>query len=315
LLEKPKILLHDPSTNCLQKPFITVGIPAFNEEQSIAKIVLQAQKFSDKVIVCDDGSTDMTAEIAQRLGAEVVKHKKNLGYGAALKSLFNKALEFCTDILVTLDGDGQHTASEIPTVIEPIINGSSDVVISSRFIDKKGAAEMPRYRKIGAKLITKLFNGSSKKGISDSQSGFRAYSREALERLSISEVGMAASIQILLEASRNNLRISEVAGTCKYKVDNVLTSKENPLTQGFGIISSIIKFVVEERPLIVLGCPGIASLIIGTFFGVWLLNIYGSAHHIVTNMALASIGFLFLGCFLISTSITLYAISRISKTK
>ena len=310
--ESNKILESNAAAVEFQKPFVAVGIPAYNEEHSIAGIIIEAQKYADAVIVCDDGSTDLTAQIAQRLGADVVSHKQNSGYGTAIKSLFCRALEFGADVLVTLDGDGQHTATEIPQVIKPIIQGNADVVIGSRFIDKKGTGEMPFYRQVGAKVVTKMVNGSAKNGVSDSQSGFRAYNRQALERLCVSEAGMGASVQILLEASKQNLRISEVPSTCKYKNGDVSTSTENPVTHGVGLVMSIVKLVVEERPLMFLGLPGITSLIMGIFFGVWMMNLYVAEGRIVTNIALASIGFLFLGCFMISTAITLYAITRIS---
>ncbi len=297
----------------LQKPHVAVGIPAFNEERSIARIIIEAQKHVDTVIVCDDGSTDLTAQIAERLGADVVRHDGNCGYGAAIKSLFKRALEFGADVLVTLDGDGQHDASEIPQVIVPIIEGDTDVVIGSRFIDAKGSVEMPFYRKVGVKLITKMVNGSSKHGVSDSQSGFRAYNRQALECLSVSELGMGASVQILLQASKHNLKISEVPSTCKYQTGDISTSTENPITHGANLVMSLVRLVVEDRPLPLLGLPGVTSLIIGALFGVWMIQLYVISHEITTNIALASIAFLLIGFFLVSTSITLYAIGRISR--
>ena len=180
--ESKRILENDSVDVEAQKPFVAVGIPAYNEEHSIAGIIVEAQKHADAVIVCDDGSTDLTAQIAQRLGADVVSHKQNSGYGVALKSLFCRALDFGADVLVTLDGDGQHTASEIPQVINPIIESKADVVIGSRFIDERGTVEMPFYRQVGAKLVTKMVNGSVKKGVSDSQSGFRAYNKKAYSK-------------------------------------------------------------------------------------------------------------------------------------
>ena len=272
LAEESNRILESTASVEYQKPFVAVGIPAYNEEHSIAGIIIEAQKYADAVIVCDDGSTDLTAQIAQRLGADVVSHERNSGYGTAIKSLFCRALEFGADVLVTLDGDGQHSACEIPQVIKPIVEGNADVVIGSRFIDKKGTDEMPFYRQIGAKVVTKMVNGSAKNGVSDSQSGFRAYNRQALERLCVSEAGMGASVQILLEASKHNLRISEVPSTCKYKNGDVSTSTENPVTHGVGLVMSIVKLVVEERPLMFLGLPGITSLIMGIFFGVWMMN-------------------------------------------
>ena len=104
-----------------------------------------------------------------------------LGYGAALQSLFKKARELNADVLVTLDGDGQHDPDEIQQLIKPILTGDAEVALGSRFMGEKGTADMPFYRKMGIKVVTKLANGSGKNGVSDAQSGFRAYGKHALE--------------------------------------------------------------------------------------------------------------------------------------
>ncbi|MGB9774852.1 MAG: glycosyltransferase family 2 protein, partial [Bacteroidota bacterium] len=154
------------------KPFVVAGIPAFNEERTIASVVLKAQRYVDKVVVCDDGSTDMTGEIAERLGAEVIRHERNLGYGAAIGSLFRRARELSADVLVTLDADGQHNPAEIPRVVKPVVDCEADVVIGSRFVDERFSSVMPWYRRAGVQFITKLVNGSAKHGVKDAQSGF-----------------------------------------------------------------------------------------------------------------------------------------------
>jgi glycosyltransferase involved in cell wall biosynthesis len=295
------------------KPFIVIGIPAFNEELTIGRVVLEAQKYAGKVVVCDDGSTDYTAKIAESLGADVVRHEKNSGYGASIKSLFLRAQELNADVFVTLDADGQHEPNEIPIVINPIVEGAADVVIASRFVHKKGTSEMPLYRQLGAKLITKMVNGSAKNGVTDSQSGFRAYSHQALDRLSFFEDGMGASVEILLKASKADLRIVEVPSTCKYNTGKVDTSSEHPLTHGMGVVFSLIRLIVEERPLLFLGVPSLFFLLAGVGFGIWMLQTYAVQHTIETNIALASIGFILIGFFLLSTSITLYAIARMSE--
>jgi glycosyltransferase involved in cell wall biosynthesis len=295
------------------KPFVVVGIPAFNEATMIAHVVLEAQKYADAIVVCDDGSSDMTGAIAKRFGADVVRHRRNLGYGASIKSLFKRARELNADVLVTLDADGQHNPEEIPIVVKPIAQGMADLVIGSRFIETHGTKEMPFYRRFGAKLITKLVNGSSKNGISDAQSGFRAYNRQALEHLSPFEAGMGASVEILLKANKHDLKICEVPSSCKYRNGDVATSTEHPVTHGIGVIMSIIRFIVDEKPLIVLGIPGLLFLFAGLCFGFWMLQIYATAHYIVTNIALASISFVLIGLFMLSTAITLYAIKRIAK--
>jgi glycosyltransferase involved in cell wall biosynthesis len=308
-----EIEAFEMDSSAKMKPFIVVGIPAFNEEQTIARVVLEAQKFADKVVVCDDGSTDHTAKIAECLGADVVKHEKNGGYGASIKSLFLRAHELGADVFVTLDADGQHEPSEIPIVIKPIVEGTADVVIGSRFINNNGTAEMPLYRQLGAKLITKMVNGSAKNGVTDSQSGFRAYSHQAIEHLSFFEDGMGASVEILLNASKTDLRIVEVPSTCKYHTGTGNTSSKDPVTHGMGVVFSLIRLIVEERPLLLLGVPSLVFLLFGLGFGLWMLQIYAIEHVIETNIALASFGFILIGFFMLSTAITLYAIARISE--
>jgi glycosyltransferase involved in cell wall biosynthesis len=298
----------------LQTPLIIVGIPAFNEEKTIARVVLGAQKHAHIVIVCDDGSSDLTGEIALRLGAVVVRHERNLGYGAALQSLFKRAKELNADVLVTLDSDGQHDPAQIPILVKPIENGIAEVVLGSRFKDKNGTAEMPAYRQLGVKVITKLSNGSGKNGVSDAQSGFRAYSKLAIEQLgAISENGMSASIELLRAINKSGLSVCEVPISCKYGDSvGVETSTKHPVRHGVGLIMSLVRLVVEDRPLVLLGIPGITALAMGVWFGVWMMNLYVTESRIVTNVALASIGFLLLGCFMVSTAITLYAITRLS---
>jgi glycosyltransferase involved in cell wall biosynthesis len=294
------------------KPLVVVGIPAFNEEQTIARVVLEAQRFADKVIVCDDGSTDHTGRIAKCLGAEVLRHEENRGYGASVKSLFERAHCLDAGVFVTLDADGQHEPKEIPSVIKPVLDGSADIVIGSRFVGKNGTVEMPLYRQFGAKLITKMVNGSSKNGITDSQSGFRAYSASALDKLSFFEAGMGASVEILLRASKTNLRIVEVPSTCRYNTGDA-TSSENAFAHGIGVMWSLMRLIVEERPLFMLGVPSLVFLLAGVGFGMWMLQNYAVTHFIETNIALASISFILIGFFLLSTAITLYAIARMSE--
>lgn len=317
LVNDSNLVLIDSVVTDLDKPLIVIGIPAFNEEKTIARVVLEAQKYADVVVVCDDGSGDLTGEIAERLGAMVVRHKRNRGYGAALQTLFKQARELDADVLVTLDSDGQHDPAQIPLLVEPIRQRIAEVVLGSRFIDKKGTANMPVYRQLGVKVITKLSNGSNKNGVSDAQSGFRAYSKLAMDRMEvISEDGMSASIELLRVVHKSGLKVCEVPISCKYSDEvGVKTSTENAVTHGLGLLMSLIKLIIEERPLPFLGVPGIMSIALGTLFGVWMMEIYAVTHNIVTNIALASISFILIGFFMLSTAITLYAIARIPKNK
>lgn len=289
---------------------VMVGIPAFNEEKAIAKIVMKAKEYADKVVVCDDGSSDFTGPIAEALGAEVIRHEENYGYGVALQSLFDRARDLGADALVTLDADDQHRPEEIPSLVKPVLQGEADVTIGSRFIRSKSKCAggvKPWYRRLGIRLITKVSNAASKLSLEDAQSGFRAYNRQALNTLFILEEDMGASVEILLNAGKHDLRVKEVPATCNY--DGVKSSK-NPVRHGAGVLMSILKLVVEDKPLLFLGIPGVVLLLVGALFGVWMLQLYAIEGRILTNIALASIAFTLIGLFSIFTAITLYAITR-----
>ena len=129
-----------------------IGIPAYNEDKNIASILIKLKNISEHIIVCDDGSSDLTSEIAEKLGAIVVKHTKNLGYGAAIKTIFLKAQEINADALVTFDADGQHRIEDIDKILVPIKNNKADIVIGSRFLNDE--QKISKYRKIGIKTIT-----------------------------------------------------------------------------------------------------------------------------------------------------------------
>ena len=187
---------------------ITIGIPAYNEEENIGEVITKLKEITDSIIVCDDGSTDLTRQISEKLGVTVIQHEKNMGYGAAINSIFKKCIEINSDILVTFDADGQHRVEDVERILEPIIDKDADVVIGSRFLQEE--SEIPNYRKVGIKIITKVTNASLKDSLTDSQSGFRAYSKSVLNNITPSEFGMGISTEILIKASKNNLRITEV---------------------------------------------------------------------------------------------------------
>jgi glycosyltransferase involved in cell wall biosynthesis len=294
------------------KPFIVVGVPAFNEEKTIAKIVLEAQKYADRVVVCDDGSTDLTGVIAERLGATVVRHERNLGKGKALKTLFAEIAKLNPDVVVTLDADGQHEPREIPILIKPIVCGESDVVIGNRY-GKDLSLAAPLYRRAGLSIINWFNRSVNKLNVRDTQNGFRAYSLRALKIIAMHESeDYSVESEHLILANKAGLKIREVPVHVNYPSQE-RTSKKSALSHGLSVIGFILRMVVEERPLLLLGVPGTLSLVVGTLFGVWMLQIYGLEHRIVTNVALASIAFILIGLFFTFTAITLYAISRVAQ--
>jgi len=289
---------------------IVIGIPAYNEEKNIGSIILKLKQKYDKIIVCDDGSTDMTSSISTTLGAVVVKHKKNQGYGAAIRTIFDEFKKTDSDILVTFDADGQHKISEIESMVKPILENTADIVIGSRFLGK--TIDLPKYRKIGIKTITGLTNAITGTKISDSQSGFRAYSKKTLNQISLIESGMGISTEILIKSSKKNMRIFEVPITILY---SETTHSQEPISHGTSVIMSTIKHVVIERPLLYYGLTGLCFLILGLFFGAWTLQIYSTEKVVMTNMALMSIGGVILGTILLISATILYSIVNVVKEK
>jgi glycosyltransferase involved in cell wall biosynthesis len=289
---------------------IVIGIPAYNEEKNIAAILVKLKKISQDIIVCDDGSNDLTADIGVEMGAIVIQHKRNLGYGAGIRSIFLKAKEISADVLVTFDADGQHKVEDINSVLKPIIKNEADIVIGSRFLSNE--TKIPKYRKIGIKTITSITNSSIGEKLSDSQSGFRAYNKKTLEKVNPSESGMGVSTEILIKASKEKLKIVETPIVVSYEGD---TSTHNPVSHGVSVILSTMKFTSIERPLTFYGIPGIILFSIGLFFIVWTLQIFSETRQIVTNITLIGVGSIMIGVFLLMTSIILYSIVSVVREK
>jgi len=281
-----------------------VGIPAFNEEKNIAAIITKLADITDTIIVCNDGSSDLTSDIAEKMGAFVINHEKNLGYGAAIRSIFLKAKELDGDILVTFDADGQHRIEDIEKVTKPIIDQEADLVIGSRFLDES-EKEVPRYRKVGIKVITKITNASIKKQLTDSQSGFRAYSKKVLAELNPSELGMGISTEILIKASSKNFRITEVPIKILYAGD---TSTHNPVSHGSSVILSTIKYTSIEHPLKFYGIPSMILFIIGISFTYLSAEYYAEIGRLNTNLTIIAAGTVLIAVVLLITSILLYSL-------
>ncbi|MGC9069381.1 MAG: glycosyltransferase family 2 protein [Thermoprotei archaeon] len=275
-------------------------LPAFNEEETIAKVILKTQKYVDKVIVVDDGSSDMTAAISEKLGALVVRHNENLGKGAAIKTGFEVAKSLNCNIVVTLDADGQHDPDDIPHIIEPLLKDEADIVIGSR-----NKSSIPFHRKLGNKLLNSITNIASGTTISDTQSGFRAYSRKALEILEIKDHGIGIESQLIIDAMEKKLRIKEVPINVKY---GKKTSTYNFFRHGTYVILVILRAVIEKSPLLYLGVPGVIIVFIGLILALQLLHLYNTTRYFSIPIALLALGGILLGIILIVSAMLLYAI-------
>lgn len=290
---------------------IVIGIPAYNEEKNIGKIIVGLEKIADEIIVCDDGSSDLTSEISKKMGVIVVNHSKNLGYGAGIRSIFLKAREIEADVLITFDADGQHRIDDIQQVIDPILNNESDIVIGSRFLSE-GEKNIPKYRKAGIKTITSVTNSAIESKVTDSQSGFRSYSKKVLTEIIPSEYGMGVSTEILIKADKKDFRIKEVPIVVLYEGK---TSTHHPVSHGISVLLNTMKFISIERPLRFYGIPGIILFGIGLFFIIWTLQAFSETRQIVTNIALIGVGAILGGIMMLMTSIMLFSLVNVVRER
>ena len=289
---------------------LIIGIPAYNEEKNIASMILKLRESADKIIVCNDGSTDLTGKISEELNVITIHHKENLGYGAAIRSIFLKAKELDGDILVTFDADGQHMVTDIKNVISPIEKKQSDVVVGSRFLTKSNS--VPQYRKLGINIITKVTNSTLNEKLTDAQSGFRAYSKDVLRKIIPTDTGMGVSTELLIKSSSLGFRISEVPITISYEGE---TSTHNPVSHGVDVLLSTIKYTALERPLKFYGIPAMVFLVIGFSFTFLSIQFYADVGRLSTNLTLISAGTVLIGVILAVTAILLFSLTSIVKEK
>jgi len=291
-----------------KRPFIVACIPAYNEELTIAKVVLKARRHVDKVIVCDDGSMDMTAEIAEACGAEVIRHERNMGKGAAIQSLFKRVRGEVADIIVTLDADGQHNPDEIPLLINMMIETGADIVIGSRFLSNETMNKVPTSRRVGNRILNIV---TSMKDVMDTQSGFRAYSRRVIESIQPTEMGFAVDSEILYKASELGLKIVEVPVGVEYRVPR--PSKRGPVLHALDVLLGMVKHLSMRRPLLFYGLPGAISFLIALISGSILIHLFNLTRYFSIPLAMIAVGFGLLGAILCSTAIMLWTLVTLIK--
>ena len=281
---------------------LVVVIPAYNEARFIGSTVLKAREYSDWVLVVDDGSEDETALLAQSAGAMVIKHDCNLGKGAALNSGLNESRRMGADCVVMLDADGQHLPEEIHYVIEPIKAGKADLVIGSRYLSQHN--KIPRHRSWGHLLFNTITKWGSGVHVSDSQSGFRALSRKALNVACFTSQGFSVESEMQFLANEKGLTIAEVPVTIRYPDQ----PKRPVLVHGMQVLNGILHLVGQHRPLFYFGVPGTLLLSVGIIWGLWVLDIYRRTAQLAVGYTLFSILLSMIGIIFLSTGITLHSV-------
>ena len=307
-------MLEDASTpappvlrRALVESRIVAAIPAYNEGATIGSVVLKARQFASEVVVIDDGSTDDTANTAALAGAQVIRHHVNRGYGAAIRTCLGHARDNGADILVILDGDGQHRAEQIPMVVAPVAKGEADVSIGSRFMNSHSSGAVPMYRRFGIGIITRLTNLGThhNQKVRDAQSGFRAYSRAAIEAVDPVETNMGASTEILWEADRKGLRIVVVPIEIEYQQGK---PARGPLGHGVSVIGSMVRYVEAKHALLFFSVPGSILFLGGLALGVFVYDVYHRTSQLAVGYSLLTVLLVLTGLMLQFTGLILHAV-------
>jgi glycosyltransferase involved in cell wall biosynthesis len=264
--------------------------------------VLKAQKFADHIIVIDDGSTDATAEVAAAAGALVIQHEWNQGKGAALNTGFTRARELAPEVVVTIDADGQHVPEEIDLVTAPVLESKADIVVGSRYIDKKSV--VPIERVWGHVVFNFVNNRLSGVSLTDSQSGFRAFSARALYAISFSSAGFSVESEMQILAQEHKLLMVEVPVTIHYHDK----PKRSVIAHGMMVLTGILRLVGQYRPLLFFGMPGMLLLLIGLGWGILVLDIYRRVQTLALGYALLSVLFTVIGVLSVFAGIILHSV-------
>lgn len=283
------------------KQNILIGIPAHNEQDYIADVVIASKKFGD-VLVVSNGSEDGTVLLAKQHGAIVQDHKWS-GYGKALQEIFKYAKHNDYDALITLDGDGQHNPDEIYNFIDEI--DSADIVVGNRFTTENN---IPFHRNVVIQGINKIY------GIGDTQCGFRAYNKNAINKLRLTTEGMETSLEIINRAKELNLKIVDIPCTVVYNKPEV---PKKFIYQGLTLVEIIFWGAVWDRPYTFLGIPTFILFCISLFSGMYTTWLYFETFKLNISMALICgltfISFLVLGNITFIISMQRRLVKELSK--
>jgi glycosyltransferase involved in cell wall biosynthesis len=288
--------------NMLQAHRVVVVIPAFNEERFIGSVVLSILQFPVTVIVVDDGSTDNTVFIANAAGALVLRHEENMGKGKALNTGIREARQMNPEAIVVIDGDGQHLARELPSLVRPILEDGADIVVGSRYLEK--TSDVPNHRMLGHWFFNKLTGIASRIKVSDSQSGYRAFSPKAFNTDLFLSTGFSVESEMQFLAHEHGLQVVEIPVTIRY-TDK---PKRPVMQQGVIVLNGILHLIGQYRPLFFFGLLGLIVMLAGFIFGFIVIDIYRRLTTLAIGYAMISVLFTIIGMVLLSTGIILHSV-------
>jgi glycosyltransferase involved in cell wall biosynthesis len=282
-----------------------VAIPVYNEDRYIGSLVLKLRRQGREVLVIDDGSTDASAEVAEAAGATVIRHPNNLGKTAAVETAFEQACQMGADVLVLLDGDSQHDPAEIDTLVEPILESGADMVVGTRFAGVHSV--IPRWRVVGQHALTLATNMGSGLHLSDTESGYRAFSRRAVEEMRFNARGFALEPAAQFQAKARGWKVVEVPISVHYEIP----LKRNPVWHGIGQLDAILRLIGEHRPLLFFGVPGLLVLIAGLVLGFQVVRIYDATQQLAIGYSLITVLLVIVGTLSVFVGIMLHAIRQL----
>lgn len=255
----------------MKNPEVLIIIPAYNEEETIGEAITAVSKYTDKVIIVNDGSTDRTEEIAREKGVRIVHHGVNCGLGKAMQDGIDAALKLGCDIIVTFDADMQYDADEVPQLLKPIMEDKADLVLGSRFSGK--IEQMPSIKRVGNRLFTRVTEWLAGVPITDAQTGFRAMRREVAESLILTS-SYTYTQEMIIRSVKDGFRIAEVPITFRKRQSGKSRLISSPIQYGIRALQIILRTYRDYHPLKFFGAIGIALLSAGIIIGVYLVNIH-----------------------------------------
>jgi len=274
---------------------LTILIPAYNEEGTIKQVIKQIPRSIEsirdiEIIVIDDGSSDNTAKIALDSGAFVYSLINNQGLAKAISYGFEKCLEHKADMLVILDADNQYDSKEIPLLIKPIIEHKADIVLGDRQVNKLD--HMSLQKRIGNQMVSKLVSRLVGQKINDGQTGFRAFNRNALNKLHIFS-GYTYTQETLLQSKYKNLKLLEVPITFRRRADKSRLIS-NIFTYAFRTVSLVASTIAFYNSFKFFGILSTILFGFGITFSVYLLNHMYATGGIAPHYPLTVLATLFL---------------------
>jgi glycosyltransferase involved in cell wall biosynthesis len=282
----PQALESEPDA---ARPLVAVAIPSYNEDRFIGSVVLKSLRHAELVLVVDDGSPDQTAAVARDAGALVIRHDTNRGKAAGINTAFQWAMDLGVAVLVLIDGDGQHNPDEIPTLVEPVLRGAADMVVGTRF--GALASRIPGYRQLGQHALTAMTNIGSGLPVSDSQSGFRAFSPRALKRMRFQSRRFGIESEMQFIAKQEGLLVQEVPISALYAEP----AKRNPVRHGATVVQSLITMVERRRPLVSFGFLGIVLVTLGIVLGFRVTSLYAESQKLAVGYGLLTVLLIIVG--------------------